>query len=148
LPLHDQRRGGNRSLLTEAARREIANKLHTYRPVDLHLSQHEYWTVSDLMVAVEQWNGVVYNVEDSYHDLLRASGLTFSARQRSIATSRVLQRWRLLRRSLKKSDRLSARPSERTDFWAGRNEPVSASDHDPPVGTTRANAGRARQWAA
>jgi len=30
--LHDQRRGGNRSLLTEAARREIANKLHTLSP--------------------------------------------------------------------------------------------------------------------
>jgi len=29
------------------------------------------------MVAVEQWYGVVYKVEDSYHDLLRASGLTF-----------------------------------------------------------------------
>jgi transposase len=74
--LRERRVGGNRALLTEAQRAQIAEKLHQYRPVDLHLSQRDYWTVSDLAVVVEQWYGVVYKALDGYYDLLRASGLS------------------------------------------------------------------------
>lgn len=74
--LRERRVGGNRALLTAAQRAEIAEKLHQYRPVDLKVSQRQYWTVSDLAVVVEQWYGVVYQAVDSYYDLLRVSGFS------------------------------------------------------------------------
>jgi transposase len=74
--LRERRVGGNRALLTDEQRRELAVKLHQFRPVDLKVSQHTYWTVSDLAVVVEQWYGVVYKALDGYYDLLHASGLS------------------------------------------------------------------------
>lgn len=74
--LRERRVGGNRALLTAEQRAEIAEKLHQYRPVDLKVSQREYWTVSDLAVVVERWYGVVYQAVDGYYDLLRVSGFS------------------------------------------------------------------------
>jgi putative transposase len=74
--LRERRKGGNRALLTDGQRGELAEKLHHYRPVDLKISQHHYWTVRDLAVVVEQWYGVVYQSVDSYYDLLHSSGFT------------------------------------------------------------------------
>jgi transposase len=74
--LRERRKGGNNALLTAQQRAEVAEKLHQYRPVDLKISQREYWTVSDLAVVLEQWYGVVYQAADGYYDLLRASGFT------------------------------------------------------------------------
>jgi transposase len=74
--LRERRVGGNRALLTHEQRAEIAEKLHQYRPVDLKVSQHDYWRVSDLAVVVEQWYGVVYKAVDGYYDLLRLSGFS------------------------------------------------------------------------
>jgi transposase len=78
--LRERRVGGNRSLLTDEQRAEVAAKRHQCRPVDLKVSQRDYWTVSDLAVVVEQWDGVVYKALDGYYDLLHASGFS---RQRS-----------------------------------------------------------------
>lgn len=78
--LRERRVGGNRALLTDEQRTAIAAKLHQYRPVDLKISEREYWTVSDLAIVVEQWYGVVYQAVDGYYDLLHASGFS---RQRS-----------------------------------------------------------------
>jgi transposase len=78
--LRERRVGGNRALLTDEQRAAIAAKLHQYRPVDLKISEREYWTVSDLAIGVEQWYGVVYQAVDGYYDLLHASGFS---RQRS-----------------------------------------------------------------
>lgn len=75
--LYEYQQKGNRTLLTDEQRRELAGKLHQYRPVDLNISQHEYWTVSDLAVAVEQWYGVVYQHRDGYLRILHRSGFTF-----------------------------------------------------------------------
>ena len=75
--LYEYQQKGNRTLLTDEQRRELAGRLHQYRPVDLNISQHEYWTVSDLVVAVERWYGVVYKHRDSYVRLLHRSGFTF-----------------------------------------------------------------------
>jgi transposase len=55
----------------------VRGRLQQYRPVDLHLSGGEYWTVSDLRVAVEQWFGVVYADETSYQTLLHQSGFSY-----------------------------------------------------------------------
>jgi len=75
--LYEYQQKGNRTLLTDAQRRELAEKLRQYRPIDLHISQREYWTVSDLTVAVEQWYGVVYKHRDGYIRILHRSGFTF-----------------------------------------------------------------------
>jgi transposase len=75
--LRERRIGGNRAQLTQAQRVEIADKLRRYRPVDLHFSQRESWTVSNLAVAVEQWYGVRYKAEESYHNLLHTCGFSY-----------------------------------------------------------------------
>lgn len=69
--------GKNANKLTDEQRAQIKQNLHEYRPVDLHLSAGEYWTVSDLGVAVEQWFGVVYQDETSYQTLFRKSGFSY-----------------------------------------------------------------------
>lgn len=75
--LYEYQQQGNRTLLSQAERAQITEKLHQYRPVDLGISQQLYWTVSDLAVAVEQWYGVVYKHEDSYLHILHQSGFSF-----------------------------------------------------------------------
>jgi transposase len=75
--LRERRIGGNRARLTQAQHAEIADRLRRYRPVDLHFSHREYWTVSDLTVAVEQWYGVRYKADESYHQLLHACGFSY-----------------------------------------------------------------------
>ncbi len=69
--------GQNASKLTDEQREQIKQHLHQYRPVDLHLSDGEYWTVNDLRLAVEQWFGVVYQDETSYQNLLHYSGFSY-----------------------------------------------------------------------
>lgn len=69
--------GKNANKLTDEQREQIKQRLHQYRPVDLHLSTREYWTVSDLRVGVEQWFGVVYQDETSYQSLLHKSGFSY-----------------------------------------------------------------------
>lgn len=69
--------GKNANKLTDPQREQIKQTLHTYRPIDLHLSTRDYWTVSDLRVGVEQWFGVVYQDETSYQVLLRKSGFSY-----------------------------------------------------------------------
>jgi transposase len=69
--------GKNANKLRDEQREQIKQRLHQYRPVDLHLSTREYWTVSDLRVAVEQWFGVIYRDETSYQILLHKSGFSY-----------------------------------------------------------------------
>jgi len=72
-----QWQGQNANKLTEAQRQQVKARLHDYRPVDLHISQNEYWTVRDVRVAVKEWCGVVYPDESSYQSLLHACGLSY-----------------------------------------------------------------------
>jgi putative transposase len=75
--LRSKWQGQNANKLTDPQRQQIREYLQQYRPVDLHLSVGEYWTVSDLRVAVEQWFGVVYADETSYQTLLHQSGFSY-----------------------------------------------------------------------
>ena len=75
--LRSQWKGGNRDRLTEAQREAIKTKLHQYRPLDLGVSQAEYWTVSDLAVMVEGWFGVIYKESGRYQALLHTSGFSY-----------------------------------------------------------------------
>lgn len=67
----------NASKLTDEQRQQIKERLHTYSPVDLHISQRAYWTVSDLRVAINNWFEVVYQDNDSYLHILRQSGFSY-----------------------------------------------------------------------
>jgi putative transposase len=75
--LRSKWQGNNARKLTLEQQTQVKAQLEQYRPVDLHLSQGEYWTVSDLRVAVERWFGVVYQDETSYQTLLHRSGLSY-----------------------------------------------------------------------
>ncbi|MFN8530382.1 MAG: IS630 family transposase [Anaerolineae bacterium] len=75
--LRSKWQGNNANKLTAEQRGLVKSRLHQYRPVDLHLSEGMYWTVSDLRVAVEQWFGVVYRDETSYQRRLHQSGLSY-----------------------------------------------------------------------
>ena len=80
--LRSQWRGGNANKLTPAQRTEIRERLHQYRPLDLGISQGQFWTVSDLRIALQQWYGVSYQSEDSYLHLLHSSGLSYQRAER------------------------------------------------------------------
>lgn len=69
--------GGNNRKLSAAQVAELKAYVQQYRPVDVQVSQAEYWTVSDLRVVVEQRYGVVYKDSDSYVSLLHASGFSY-----------------------------------------------------------------------
>jgi transposase len=75
--LRERWRGGNNRKLSVEQRADLKAQLQQYRPVDLHISQGIYWTVSDLQTAVEGWYGVVYKEGDSYQALLQASGFSY-----------------------------------------------------------------------
>jgi len=75
--LRSKWQGSNANKLTPEQRALLKARLHPYRPVDLHLSAGQYWTVSDLRVAVEGWFGVVYKDETSYQTLLHTSGFSY-----------------------------------------------------------------------
>jgi len=74
--------GQNANKLSAAARAEIRRKVEQYRPdqvltSEVRLSQGEFWTVSDMQVAVKRWFGVEYSCEDSYRTLLYEAGLSY-----------------------------------------------------------------------
>ena len=74
--------GQNAAKLSAAQRATIKSKVESYRPDqllprDVRVSQGEFWTVSDLQVAVKTWYGVEYASEDSYRTLLHEAGLSY-----------------------------------------------------------------------
>lgn len=74
--------GENANKLSSAQRAEIKRKVGQYRPDqilpgEVRVSQGEFWTVSDMQVAVKRWFGVEYACEDSYRTLLYEAGLSY-----------------------------------------------------------------------
>jgi putative transposase len=70
--------GNNALKLSRQQRTDLKEKLHTYRPDQVlppHMRVHQgqFWTVSDLRIVVQQWYGVVYRSDRSYHGLLHES---------------------------------------------------------------------------
>jgi transposase len=68
-------RGENAKKLSDAQRAEIVQRLQQYQPDQLlsremRISQGQFWTVSDVQVAVKQWYGADYRANDSYRALL------------------------------------------------------------------------------
>jgi len=74
--------GQNANKLSAAQRAQIKRKVEEYRPDqvlprEVRVSQGEFWTVSDMQVAVKRWFGVEYACEDSYRTLLYEAGLSY-----------------------------------------------------------------------
>lgn len=67
--------GANAKKLSDAQRVEIVRRIQQYQPDQLlssavRTSQGQFWTISDVQVAVKQWYGVTYRTDDSYRALL------------------------------------------------------------------------------
>lgn len=75
--LRSQWKGGNSRKLSTDQKADLKQRLHNSRPVDLHISQSQWWTVSDLRVVVKQWFGVVYKGSKTYQVLLHESGFSY-----------------------------------------------------------------------
>jgi transposase len=61
---------------------DLKQRVEQYRPdqviaADIRISQGQFWTVSDLQIAVKTWYGVEYRTADSYRTLLHDCGLSY-----------------------------------------------------------------------
>ena len=61
--------------LSRQQRAEIKQRLHQSSPKqvlapDIRIERGQFWTISDLRIAIKQWYGVVYKSDDSYRNLL------------------------------------------------------------------------------
>jgi len=66
----------NAAKLTRQQKADLREKLHQYQPgdvlsPDIRVSRGEFWTVSDLRVAVKQWYGVTYQSDTSCRQLFK-----------------------------------------------------------------------------
>lgn len=80
--LSDHRQGGNRALLSEEQLQDLTQRLHTYHPDDLFgataaSASGQFWTVIDLIRAVEAWYGIRYARRDSYVQLFHRCGFSY-----------------------------------------------------------------------
>ena len=71
----------NAAKLNREQKEELRNRLHQYRPdemlpAEIRLSQGQFWTVSDLKIAVKQWYGVTYQSPSSYPRLFQECGFS------------------------------------------------------------------------
>lgn len=80
--LEDKRAGGNRAKLKMAQLEELRERLHRYTPADLFgptaaTMDGQFWTVPDLVRAIEQWYGVTYQSRSSYCHLFDLCGFSY-----------------------------------------------------------------------
>jgi len=72
----------NASKLTSEQQADLRSRLHQYRPdhllpADARVSVGRFWTVSDLMIVVEQWYDVTYHDAGSYRNLFKRCGFSY-----------------------------------------------------------------------
>jgi transposase len=68
----------NAAKMTRAQKADLREKLNQYRPdqvlsPQIRASRGEFWTISDLQIAVKQWYGVTYQSKTSYRNLFHES---------------------------------------------------------------------------
>lgn len=78
--------GGNAKKLSDAQRAEVVQRLRQYAPdhvlsPEVRVSQGQFWTVSDVQVAVKTWYGVDYRTADSYRALLYEAEFSYQRTQ-------------------------------------------------------------------
>ena len=84
---HYERSAQNASKLTEAQRAELCERLRAYRPDQVlaparRVSQGQFWTVSDLQVALEAWYGVTYEDPGSYRAVFQQCRFSYQRAER------------------------------------------------------------------
>lgn len=80
-------RSQNSRKLSEAQCADLQQRLRDYRPDQLlspevRLEHGQFWTVSDLAIAVEHWYGIVYTDRGSYRNLLHRCGFSYQKAER------------------------------------------------------------------
>jgi transposase len=75
--LKSKYRGDNAARLSAEQRAEVRERLARNRPdqilpPEIRISQGEFWTVSDLRIAIQRWYGVTWQSDTSYRTLLKA----------------------------------------------------------------------------
>jgi transposase len=80
--LRDHRQGGNRALLSEEQLQDLKERLHIYRPDQLFGSTAasaggQFWSVPDLVRAIERWYGVRYARQGSYVQIFHRCGFSY-----------------------------------------------------------------------
>jgi transposase len=96
--LLDHRDGRNRAKLRPEQLDDLREKLHRYTPRDLfgpntQIASGQYWTVEDLVRAVQGWYGISWKTRASYHTIFARCGFTYqrtekvykSRRERDVA---------------------------------------------------------------
>lgn len=72
----------NASKLTSDQQADLRTRLHAYRPdqllsAEVRMSEGRFWTVSDLMIVVEQWYDVTYQDAGSYRNVFKRCGFSY-----------------------------------------------------------------------
>lgn len=80
-------RSQNARKLSEAQCTDLRQRLHDYRPdqiltPEMRIASGKFWTVSNLVIAVEQWYGVIYKDRGSYRNLLHRCGFSYQKAER------------------------------------------------------------------
>ena len=80
-------RSQNSRKLTAAQGADLQQRLHHYRPdqiltPEVRIERGQFWTVSDLAIAVDQWYGVIYKDRGSYRNLLHGCGFSYQKAER------------------------------------------------------------------
>jgi transposase len=80
-------RSQNSCKLSAAQSADLQQRLHHYRPDQIlapedRLEDGQFWTVSDVTIAVEHWYGVTYQHRGSYRSLLHSCGFSYQKTER------------------------------------------------------------------
>lgn len=80
-------RSQNSRKLSEAQCEDLQQRLQGYRPdqilaPEVRIESGQFWTVSDLAIAVEHWYGVIYQDRGSYRSLLHRCGFSYQKAER------------------------------------------------------------------
>lgn len=75
--LRSKWQGNNAKKLSDEQREHLRQRLHEGGPQQWAISQGQFWTASDLEVAVQQWYGVSYSSPKSYVNLMHACGFSY-----------------------------------------------------------------------
>jgi len=75
--LRSKWQGNNAKKLSDGQRGDLRERLHQGGPATWQFSAGQFWTVSDLERAVEQWYGVHYHSRRSYVSLMHECGFSY-----------------------------------------------------------------------
>ncbi len=96
--LKSKYKGDNAAKLSAKQRAEVKDRLARNRPdqvlpPEVRIDQGEFWTVSDLRIAIQRWYGVTWQSETSYRTLLKTCNFSQQrpeSRYRSRASEQVI----------------------------------------------------------